>query len=86
MRVLVTNDDGVDAPGILALATAFAAAGHDVSVVAPAGDCSGQSAAIGPLDRTTPIPVARVDWPELPDVAVHAIAAPPATAVYAACL
>ena len=84
--MLVTNDDGVDAPGIIALATALVGAGHEVVVVAPAGDCSGQSAAIGPLDRDRPIPLATIEWSALPGVAVHAIAAPPATAVYAACL
>ncbi|MDD4080278.1 MAG: 5'/3'-nucleotidase SurE [Eubacteriales bacterium] len=36
MRLLVTNDDGVDAPGILTLAKTAAAAGHEVLVSAPA--------------------------------------------------
>jgi 5'-nucleotidase len=43
MRVLVSNDDGVDAPGIGVLATALRAAGHDVLVVAPDRDRSGAS-------------------------------------------
>ena len=33
MRVLVTNDDGVEAPGVLALAEAIVAAGHEVVAV-----------------------------------------------------
>ena len=41
MNVFVTNDDGVDAPGIRVLAAALHAAGHDVLVVAPADDRSG---------------------------------------------
>jgi len=36
MRLLITNDDGVDAPGILTLAKTAAAAGHEVLVSAPA--------------------------------------------------
>jgi 5'-nucleotidase len=86
MRVLVTNDDGVESPGILALARGLAGAGHDVFVVAPASDLSGAGASIGPLHRSEPIPVAARHWPELPDVPVLAIERPPATAVYLACL
>lgn len=43
MRVLVSNDDGVDAPGIRILAGGLRAAGHDVLVVAPDRDRSGAS-------------------------------------------
>jgi 5'-nucleotidase len=86
LRVLVTNDDGVSSPGILALAAALHGAGHDVRVVAPASDLSGAGASIGPLHRGEPIPVAERSWPELPDVPVSAIERPPATAVYLACL
>jgi 5'-nucleotidase len=43
MRVLVSNDDGVDAPGIRILAEGLRAAGHDVLVVAPDRDRSGAS-------------------------------------------
>jgi 5'/3'-nucleotidase SurE len=37
VRVLITNDDGVEAPGLHALAEAVHAAGHDVIVIAPSG-------------------------------------------------
>ena len=43
MRVLVSNDDGVDAPGIRFLADALRASGHEVTVVAPDRDRSGAS-------------------------------------------
>ncbi|KAA2285760.1 5'/3'-nucleotidase SurE [Arenimonas fontis] len=43
MRVLVSNDDGVDAPGIRVLAEALRTAGHQVTVVAPDRDRSGAS-------------------------------------------
>lgn len=41
LRVLVTNDDGYQARGIRALASALASAGHEVLVVAPLTDQSG---------------------------------------------
>lgn len=43
MRILVSNDDGVDAPGIRFLAEGLRAAGHEVLVVAPDRDRSGAS-------------------------------------------
>ncbi|ALN90491.1 MULTISPECIES: 5'/3'-nucleotidase SurE [Lysobacter] len=43
MRVLVSNDDGVDAPGIGILAQGLREAGHEVLVVAPDRDRSGAS-------------------------------------------
>jgi 5'-nucleotidase len=61
MRVLVTNDDGIDSPGIAAVATALAEAGHDPVVAAPAGDMSGASASIMRVHRDAHIDVARAD-------------------------
>ncbi|TDD21274.1 5'/3'-nucleotidase SurE [Kribbella turkmenica] len=45
LRVLITNDDGYQAPGIRALAPAIAELGHDVLVVAPLDDQSGVGSA-----------------------------------------
>lgn len=45
LRVLITNDDGYQAPGIRALAPAIAALGYDVLVVAPLEDESGVGSA-----------------------------------------
>ena len=83
VRVMVTNDDGVEAPGLRSLAGALVDAGHDVLVVAPDGEHSGAGAAIGRLHRSGPIGFLDVAWPDLPDVPVHALAAPPAATVYA---
>lgn len=58
MRVLVSNDDGVDAPGIQALAEGLRAAGHEVLVVAPDRDRSGAS---NSLTLDAPIRVVRLD-------------------------
>lgn len=86
MRVLVTNDDGVEAPGLLALAEAVAAAGHEVVVIAPSGERSGSSAAIGRLHRSGPITCTEVEWASLPGVPVYSLDVPPAAAVYAGVL
>lgn len=84
VRILVTNDDGVEAPGLRALAQALVDAGHEVVVVAPDGERSGAGAAIGWLHRSGPISHQEVDWAELPSVAVHALGTQPAATVYAA--
>jgi 5'/3'-nucleotidase SurE len=41
LRILLTNDDGYDAPGIRAMHERLVAAGHDVTLVAPLNDQSG---------------------------------------------
>ena len=46
MRALITNDDGVDSPGLLALARVAAQAGLEVVIAAPAHEHSGASASI----------------------------------------
>jgi 5'-nucleotidase len=58
MRVLVSNDDGVDAPGIKTLAKGLREAGHDVLVVAPDRDRSGAS---NSLTLDAPIRVMQLD-------------------------
>lgn len=49
MRFLLSNDDGVHAPGLMAMADALAVIG-EVTVVAPLGECSAFSSALT-LDR-----------------------------------
>ncbi|MCU1489298.1 MAG: stationary-phase survival protein SurE [Acidimicrobiaceae bacterium] len=51
MRVLVTNDDGVEAPGIAALVVGLLEEGHEVTVVAPVRDMSGAGTGTGPQRR-----------------------------------
>ncbi|MBS0458211.1 MAG: 5'/3'-nucleotidase SurE [Proteobacteria bacterium] len=58
MRVLVSNDDGVDAPGIRILAARLRAVGHEVWVVAPDRDRSGASNSLT-LDQ--PVRVTQID-------------------------
>ena len=58
MRILVSNDDGVDAPGIRILADGLRGAGHEVWVVAPDRDRSGAS---NSLTLDLPIRTKRLD-------------------------
>lgn len=84
MRVLITNDDGIDAPGITALARAAVDAGYDVVVAAPAEQSSGASAAITADQRDGNTPVHRVEFDGSPGVAAFAVHAQPAHIVLAA--
>ena len=84
MRILVTNDDGIDSPGFAPLVAAMASTGHDIVAAPPQTDMSGQSAAIGKLHVDRSIDVEERSLPGLPDVPCHAVAGPPALCVIAA--
>lgn len=81
MRVLVTNDDGIRAPGLAELASAADGEGHDVVVVAPLEDRSGWSAALGSLRPDTEIGYEAVPLPGLEEVAGFGLDGTPALAV-----
>ncbi len=81
MRLLVTNDDGIDSEGIHALARHLNAAGHEVVVVAPARDCSGMGAALGLIQSDEHVDVDRVEIPGSPDIDAWAVDGPPALTV-----
>ncbi len=72
-RVLVTNDDGIDAPGLLVLAREVQAAGFDVTLAAPARQSSGSSASIMAAEEDGHIRVERRDLAELPGAPVFAV-------------
>ena len=86
VRILVTNDDGVRAPGIAALARAARAADHEMVVVAPMIDYSGAGAAVGPVHARDGIDYERWSIDGLEDVPVFAVDAPPALAVILTCV
>jgi 5'-nucleotidase len=89
MRILITNDDGVFAPGIEALARGLHRRfgdEHDLVVVAPLVDHSGTGAAVGPVYERESIPYETVEVPGLGDVPVYGIDGPPALAVILACI
>ena len=86
MRVLVTNDDGVDAPGLAALARYAVEAGHDTFVLAPRQEMSGSGASMGSLALHQPIEVRPWTIPTLSGVPAHAAAATPAACAILGCL
>jgi 5'-nucleotidase len=77
VRILVTNDDGIDSDGLRHLALAMRDLG-DVTVVAPDTEYSGSSAALGTLNRMQP-EVHRESMEGLLDV--WAVGGPPALCV-----
>jgi 5'-nucleotidase len=87
VRILVTNDDGYEAPGLAVLARALAAAGHEVQVVAPFREASGSGAGIGPLNAMGGgIQVETVSPEGLEGIKALAVDALPALIVITACL
>jgi len=84
MRILVTNDDGVGAPGLAVLALALRAAGHDLVVAAPLVDFSGSGAAIGPVHLSDGVTFEEEAIEGLSGVPVYGLDGPPALAVMAA--
>ncbi|OUS14300.1 hypothetical protein A9Q89_00210 [Gammaproteobacteria bacterium 53_120_T64] len=71
LNILLSNDDGFNQPGILALKQALGHAQHRVVIAAPAKNASGSSASIS----FAPVKVERVE------ADVYAVSASPATAV-----
>lgn len=86
MRVLVTNDDGLHAPGLAALAGALDRAGHDVVAIAPEGDRSGSGTAIGNLGDGAFLRYRAMPLEGLDRVRSIELDGPPALCVFAACL
>lgn len=86
MRLVLTNDDGVEAAGLRALALACGDLGHDLLIAAPSEDRSGAGAAIGRIRADRRIETKRVSIPGLEHVPAHALAGPPGLAAMAACL
>ncbi len=89
MRILITNDDGVFAPGIAALARGLRdrfGDQHDLVLVAPLDDHSGAGAAVGRVYERESIPFEHVEIPGLRDVPTYGIDGSPALAVILACI
>ncbi len=89
MRILITNDDGVFAPGIAALARGLHRTfgdEHELVVVAPLTDHSGAGAAVGAVYERESIPYEHVDIPGLSAVPTYGIDGSPALAVILGCI
>jgi 5'-nucleotidase len=78
VRVLVTNDDGIESPGLVALAEVIQQAGHDVLVAAPSWDSSGSSSSVTGVRSFGELAWKAVDWPGWPEDSVLSVDATPA--------
>ncbi len=82
MRILVTNDDGIDAPGLHALANAMCdlEGGHEIVVAAPDTEYSGAGAALGALHIITPA-IRPVNLPNVRTEQIWSVSGAPALCV-----
>jgi 5'-nucleotidase len=84
LRALVTNDDGIDAPGLHVMARAADEAGLEVIVAAPRRESSGAGAGIIAAEAHGRLLIERRELPALPGVEAYAVDALPAHIVLAA--
>ncbi len=84
MRALVTNDDGIDAPGLAVLAAAAVGAGFEVTVAAPHQEQSGASAATQAREDGGHVRVRPAELTGLAGVPAVAVEATPAYIVWLA--
>ncbi|SDZ28488.1 5'-nucleotidase [Micromonospora pattaloongensis] len=85
-RVLITNDDGIGAPGIRYLARAAVEHGLDVVVAAPATEASGMSAAMTAVTREGRVGVRPQELADLTGTPAYGVDASPAYIVVLASL
>ena len=97
MRILVTNDDGVEAPGLAALARSLVrwaersgadgpGTGHEIVVMAPSTNYSGAGAAVGSVTDGTTITYQRASVEGASRVEAYGLDASPALSVIAGAL
>lgn len=84
LRALITNDDGIDSPGLVALATAAVDAGFDVTVAAPHLDASGVGASVQAVRTAGATRLHPRELADLPGVPAWAVEGHPAFIVHAA--
>jgi 5'-nucleotidase len=85
MRILLTNDDGIAAPGLHALAGMLAASNHELRILAPSGERSGSSSGLGVVRDGTRSRLVPALVPGLTGIVAQSVDAPPAYAVRAVC-
>ncbi|MEY2434938.1 MAG: 5/3-nucleotidase [Acidimicrobiaceae bacterium] len=83
-RTLITNDDGIDSPGIVRLAQAALECGLDVIVAAPSWDSSGSSASLTAVQKDGQFLVEKREIKGLDGVPAFAAEAAPGFIVTAA--
>jgi 5'-nucleotidase len=84
-RVLVTNDDGIDSPGLHELARCALELGWTPLVAAPVTESSGTSAGLTAAKDARQVAVERRTLPGLEDVEAYAVAAHPGLITLIAC-
>jgi 5'-nucleotidase len=84
MRALITNDDGIDSPGIRILAQVAVAAGLDVTIAAPDGERSGTSAMMSGVEAGGRLVAEERKLDGLEDVPTLAVRATPAMIAFVA--
>lgn len=85
-HVLVTNDDGIDAPGLAALAHTACEQGYDVTVAAPHRQASGSAGGLTMFLVEDRLEVSHRRLPGLPGVEAYSVAAHPGMIALAAVL
>jgi 5'-nucleotidase len=78
LRALITNDDGIDSPGLWALAAGARDAGFDVVVAAPHVDASGVGASVLSVREQGRVRLQPREIPALPGVPAFAVEGHPA--------
>jgi 5'-nucleotidase len=84
LRALITNDDGIDSPGLHALAEGARAAGFEVVVAAPHVDASGVGGSVLSIRDENRTRVHRRELAGLPGVPAYAVEGHPAFIVHSA--
>ncbi len=82
MRVLITNDDGIDSAGLRSLADMARLRGHDVQVAAPCWDASGASSSVTGVSQIGEVVSEPREWEGWAKDAVRAVDATPALIVF----
>ncbi len=83
LRALITNDDGIDSPGLHTLAALARDAGFDVVVAAPHEDASGVGASVKTIRTAGGVRLHRREIASLPGVEAYAVEGHPAFIVHA---
>lgn len=84
LRALITNDDGIDSPGLWALAAAARDAGFDVVVAAPHVDASGVGASVLAVRENRRVRLHPRELPGLDGVPAYGVEGHPAFIVHSA--
>lgn len=77
MRALITNDDGIDAPGLLVLARAAVQAGLEVLIAAPHIERSGFGTGLTAMESSGRLLLTEREFDDLPGVRALAVEASP---------